>query len=179
MTIHSKRYLSIILVLLLLIISGFSFLLYHVYLEAKSLSKEQFIGQQMLLAKQTSLGIEENIKILIRELELLSKTPAVKEADLESSKIIISEAFEYVKKLNVNDIGLLDSRGKVILPLMAPQLTGKDVSFREYFRKASLLNESIPVYEFITFMGFDAGEKGIIIAMPVFTPGEKHTRGEI
>jgi PAS domain S-box-containing protein len=144
-----------------------------VYREAKSLAKEQFNDRQMLLAKQTSLGIEEDIKILIRELEILSKTPAVKEADLESSKIIISETFEYVKKLNVNDIGLLDSRGKVLLPLMAPQLTGKDVSFREYFRKASLLNESTPVYEFITFMGFDAGEKGIIIAMPIFKPGKK------
>ncbi len=44
----------------------------NAYHEALSLVMEQFKDEQMVVAKQTATDIEENIRFLVRELELLS-----------------------------------------------------------------------------------------------------------
>jgi PAS domain S-box-containing protein len=145
------------------------FFLYHAHNEAILLAKDQFNEQQVLVGKQTALGIEENIRLLARELELLSLTPEIKDFDLPKARNIMNDTFKYVKDFYVNDIGLIDSRGIVRLPLHAPQLTGTDFSFRKYFKEAKKLSASTPTYEFITFKGVEKGLKGIVIAMPIFT----------
>jgi PAS domain S-box-containing protein len=144
---------------------------YHAYKESRMLIEEQFDNQQKSIAKLTALRIEDDIQLLIRELELLSIKPAVKEIDVKKSKEIFNELFIRVENLYVNDVALLDSRGIVKLPLMAPQLSGIDFSFRKYFKKASALRKSVPAYEFIEFKGVDVGKKGIVIAMPLFRSG--------
>jgi PAS domain S-box-containing protein len=144
---------------------------HHAYKESKMLIEKQFDNQQMSITKLTALRIEDDIKLLIKELELLSIKPVVKKIDVGKSRELFKEMFNHVKNLYVNDVAVLDSRGIVRLPLMAPQLTGIDFSFRKYFKKASTLKNSVPTYEFIEFKGVDSGEKGIVIAMPLFLSG--------
>ena len=163
-----KKYILLISILSVLILGGLAVLSYHAYDEATSLVKNQFNEQQSLLARQIATGIEENIKLAVRELELISRRPAIKKMDVKHARGALDQTFHYVKTLHVNDIALIDSKGIVRLPLKAPHLLGKDFSYREYFKSARLLKTAAPTYEFITFKGVDVGQKGIIIAMPVF-----------
>ena len=168
-----QRYFRIIAVVLTLVITGLSLLLYFTYDEAISLVKQQFNEQQTLVARQTAIGVEHNVEMLVRELEVLSRMGPIKSMDLGQSRRIMEQAFEYVKTLYVNDIALIDAKGILRLPLMAPHLEGRDFSYREYYGAASALKKSIPTYEFITFKGVDIGAKGLIIAMPVFPRDEQ------
>ncbi len=163
-----KKYFLIIALLSVAVITVLSFLLYHAYSDAIILVEKQFNEQQMLVARQTALRMEGNIRLLARELELLSETPDIKNFNLPEARKILNRTFDYVKRFFVNDIGLIDSDGIVRLPLNAPQLTGKDFSFRTYFKEAQKLGTSVPTYEFITFRGVEKGMKGIVVAMPIF-----------
>ncbi len=167
------RLLALILVLSILAVTGWSFFLYHSYTTAKSLVKEQFNNHQLLLVKEIAMGIEEDIKLLVRELELLSKSPAAKNLNLKDGRGVMEETFDYVKTLHVNDMALIDSRGIVRIALMSPQLEGSNFSDREYFKRAAALKTLTPVYEFITLKGVDIGGKGVVIAMPFFTADKK------
>ncbi|MBW2565339.1 MAG: PAS domain S-box protein [Deltaproteobacteria bacterium] len=169
MRMRFQRYFKTIAIVFILSITGLSALLYHIYNEAESLVKEQFNEQQMLVARQTAIGIEENIRSLVRELELLSRMSPIRNMNPEKARKIMEQVFEYVEPLYVNDIALIDAKGINRLPLMAPHLEGKDFSYREYFKEASTLKESTPTYQIITFRGVDIGEQGIIIAMPIFS----------
>jgi PAS domain S-box-containing protein len=169
MKLKIKKYFIIIASVSITVLAVLFFFLYHAHNEAILLAKDQFNEQQVLVGKQTALGIEENIRLLARELELLSLTPEIKDFDLPKARNIMNDTFKYVKDFYVNDIGLIDSRGIVRLPLHAPQLTGTDFSFRKYFKEAKKLSASTPTYEFITFKGVEKGLKGIVIAMPIFT----------
>ncbi len=173
MTMTFQRYFRTIAIVFILAITGLSVLLYHTYNKAVSLVKEQSNEQQMLVARQTAIGIEKNIRFLVKELELLSRMTAIKSMNTEEARPTMEQVFEYAKTLHVNDIALIDAKGINRLPLMAPHLKGKDFSHREYFKKASKLEVSSPTYQFITFKGADIGQKGIIIAMPIFIDDEE------
>ncbi len=140
--------------------------------KAISLVKAQYNGQQMLVARQTAAGTEGHMELLARELELLAQTRAVQDMDLSRVKEAFARVFAYVRPLYVNDIGLLDARGILRFNLTAPQIIGKDFSFRSYYKNARKMADSHPSYEFITFKGFDAGRKGIVIALPIFQEGK-------
>ncbi len=148
-----------------------SFLLFHSYLEAVSLLRDQFAGQQMLTTRQTARGIEGSLGQLIREAEILSRMPAIRRLDLVESRKLMEQAFAEVKSFHVNDISRTDAEGIVRLTLNSPNLLGQDFSFRAYFKEVRRRKESVPAFEFLTFRGFRQGERGILISMPVF--GEK------
>ena len=165
------RHYRIIGSLTLAILMATSFLLVHSYMEAVSLLRDQFAGQQMLTIRQTARGIEGSLNQLIREAEYLSRMPAIKVLDLVESRKLMGQAFEEVKSFHVNDISRSDAEGVIRLTLNSPNLLGQDFSFREYFKEVRLRKESVPAFEFLTFRGFRKGEKGILVSMPVF--GEK------
>ena len=146
-------------------------LLFRSYLEAVSLLRDQFAGQQMLTIRQTARGIEGSLGQLIREAEILSRRPAIRRLDLVESLKLMGQAFEEVKSFHVNDISRSDAEGVIRLTLNSPNLVGQDFSFREYFKEVRRRKESVPAFEFLTFRGFRKGEKGILVSMPVF--GEK------
>ncbi len=154
----------------LLAITGLGLFLYYTYDEALSLTKEQFNNQQILVAKQTAVGIEENNKLLVYELEDLSLEPAIKNLNLKESRRIIKKKFDHIQGLHINDVGLLDSKGITIISLKAPQFEGAYFPYREHFRKAKTLKTSTAVFDSITYKEDDKSQEGIIIAMPVFSP---------
>jgi PAS domain S-box-containing protein len=167
-----KSFLIIVLISLVAII-GASLLLYSVRKQSIAHVENMFISQQLLLAKQTSAGIHVTIHTLTRELDLLSRMPAIINMDEEKTYRLLEQNFKYVENEHVNDIAVLDSEGIVRVPLNAPHLRGKDFSFREYFKRARILKTSVPVFELIDFRGVDIGRKGIIIAMPIFNNERK------
>lgn len=165
------RHYKIIGSLTLVTLAVISVLLFHSYLEAVSLLRDQFAGQQMLTIRQTARGIEGRLGHLIREAEILSRMPAIRRLDLVESRKLMGQAFDEVKSFQVNDISRTDAEGIVRLTLNSPNLVGQDFSFRKYFKEVRRRKESVPAFEFLTFRGFRKGEKGILVSMPVF--GEK------
>jgi len=163
-----RSYYAMLCVLLGLSISGILVLSYQAYNQAVSLLKKQFNDQQMLVAVQTAHGIEANIQSLVWQLEALTRMPGITDMDIEKARKSMGLVFEHVKEMVVNDIALVNSRGIVILPLLARDFAGANVSYREYFRQARNLRKQAPVYEYITFQGVEKGKKGIVIAMPFF-----------
>ncbi len=162
------KYFKIIFPLVcLLSIGSLAVLLYYSYNEALSLIKDQYSKQQILVAKQTALGIERNIKLATKELEQMSLDAAIKKFNLRASRTIMA-AFKQLKDLYINDIRILDSRGILRDSLSSPHLVGQDFSGRKYFKTAKLMKTGKTVFEFITFNGTDMGKSGIVIAMPLF-----------
>ena len=149
------------------------FIMSHSYKEAVDVTKKQFNDQQLMLAKQTGLGIEQTMQILIKELEFLSNQQAIKDMDIDKSRSIFEDMYKHVKLHSVNDIALMGSEGIVRFTLNSPHLKDKDFSFREYYQKAKTSQTKSPTYEHIDFKGVDIGQKGILIAMPVFSPEDR------
>ena len=140
------RHYRIIGSLTLAILVATSFLLVRSYVEAVSLLRDQFAGQQMLTIRQTARGIEGSLNQLIREAEILSRMPAIKVLDLVESRKLMGQAFEEVKSFHVNDISRSDAEGVIRLTLNSPNLLGQDFSFREYFKEVRLRKESVPAF---------------------------------
>ncbi len=167
---HRPRdYLSIFVVAPAVALVALAISLVHTYNEAQALARSQLGEQQLQLARQSVVSFGKNIDLLVRELEWLARRPAAIDFDLDAFRTIAEESFGYVKRSYVNDVALIDAGGIVRLPLEAPYLTGRDFSYRGYFKKAAASGRKSPIYELITFKGVDAGERGIAIAMPILS----------
>lgn len=167
---RGNGYLRLVVAAPILALAGLMVALYHTYEEALALAKDQLGTQQLLLARQASVGIRKNMELLVRELEWLASQPATIALDLGEYRATAEDTYRYVSDSYVNDVALVDAQGIVLLPLRAPELTGRDFSYREYFQRAREATAGAPSYELITFKGVNAGEKGIVIAMPVLGP---------
>ena len=146
---------------------------YLTYNEGLSLIKKQFTKQQLLVARQTAVGIEENNNLLLMELGDLTREPAIKNLNIEESRKILNKKLDHIKDLQVNDAGLLDSKGITRISLKAPHFEGANFSYREYFRKAKTLKKSTAVIGSIILKEADRRQEGIIIAIPVFSGDEE------
>ncbi|MBW2466686.1 MAG: response regulator, partial [Deltaproteobacteria bacterium] len=131
--------------------------------------KEQYNEQQSLLAKQTAIGLEENLAIVVRELELLTNMCAVKTFELVDIQEVMAETYYHVQKHHIYDIGYIDSAGIFRAALHTPQLLQRDFSGQSYFKKSAGLAEPAPVFEFINLPGDSGVEKSIVVAMPIFS----------
>ena len=143
---------------------------YRAHNEAvRSLFRQNY-AQQLLVAKQIAQGLEKDIHLLIRELEILSRLPQITALEKTKAENSIRLTYDYVKQFHVVDIAILDAGGIVRVPLIAKKLEGVDFSFRKYFSVALKLHTLTPTYEFLTFKGVDQGQKGFVLALPIFTP---------
>ena len=169
-----KKYYILISSFFILVIVILSFLLYHARQEALALVKEQYNEQQLLLAKQTAIGIEGNFAGVARELGLLANMCAVKSIDLDQVQGALVETFNHVRKNHVADIGFVNAAGIVKATLNNPELLGKDFSKREYFVKAASLVDDKPVFEFIDLTGVRGYEEyGVVIAKPIYSEDDE------
>jgi two-component system cell cycle sensor histidine kinase/response regulator CckA len=164
-----KKYYTLITAFFILVIVALSLLLHHARQEVLVLIKQQYNQQQSLLVKQTAIGIEENFSIVVRELELLTNMCAVKTFDLVDIQDAMAQTYDHVKKHYINDIGFINADGIFKTALNAPQFLGMDFSDRKYFIKAASMNERAPIFELINLPGDEKEEKGVIVAMPIYS----------
>ena len=164
-----RKYYIIITVCFVLVISALSFLLYHARQETLVLLKEQYNEQQALLAKQTAIGLEENLSIVVRELDLLTNMCAVKTFDLADIQGAMTSTYKYASRHNIYDIWYIDPAGIFRAALNTRQFLQQDFSNHDYFRRSVVLNDHQPVFEFIDLPGDGNAEKGIAVAMPIYS----------
>jgi two-component system cell cycle sensor histidine kinase/response regulator CckA len=164
-----KKYYTLITAFFILVIIVLSLLLYHARQEVLILIKEQYNEQQNLLAKQTAIGIEENFAIVVRELDQLTNMCAVKTFDIVDIQDAMAQTYDHVQKHYINDIGFVDVDGIFKAVLNTPQFLEMDLSDRKYFKRAAILKERAPIFEFINLPGDEMKEKGIVVSMPIFS----------
>lgn len=140
----------------------------HSYQQTVILVKKQILAQQAIACRQVAGSVEDNIGTMVDELHTLSRSPALRKFDLDRARRDMEHSFLHVKDLFVNDIAFLDAQGVLTTSLNSPQLVGKDFSWREYYGEVRARATAIPAFELITFKGINKGEKGVLVAMPVF-----------
>ena len=147
-----------------------SLLLYYIYIQTLAVIKEQFNNQQLLVAKQTAVGIEKTINSAVSVLSELTQEPSLQITTAQENRKIIRDKLNYVKDLNINDAGLLDGKGIIIISLSAPHFEGAYFLYRDYFQKIRAQKSNAPLLEFINLKQGEKEQKAIVAMMPVLYP---------
>ena len=144
-------------------------LLFRTYNATLLVVKDQFTAQQLLVAQQTAVGIEKTISMSVKELHELSQEKAIINNDIRGSRKAIRSKFEHLKYFNINDAGLLDTKGIITLSIIAPHFEGAYFLYREFFKKIRALKTSTVLFETITLKVDEKEQKALIVAMPLFS----------
>ncbi|MEE8185223.1 MAG: HD domain-containing phosphohydrolase [Thermodesulfobacteriota bacterium] len=130
---------------------------------------DEFNQRQLVLAKEMTSGIKLYFESLAKDIRALGMISEVQRLDEVSTRREIQRRFNEVEPLGVNDIGVLDANGVVRYTVMAPQIEGSDFSWRRYYQKAKKMTHSDTyIIEFIEFKGIKVGQRGILLAVPMF-----------
>jgi PAS domain S-box-containing protein len=150
-------------------------LLFRTYNATLLVVKDQFTAQQLLVAQQTAVGMEKTITMSVKELHELSKENAIITSDIKESRKAIRKKFEHMKYFNINDAGLLDTKGIIKVSISAPHFEGAYFLYRELFKKIRGLKTPTVLFETITLKVAEKEQKALIVAMPLFSPDAEFT----
>jgi PAS domain S-box-containing protein len=158
-----------ILLLSFCLVALFLFLGYQSYRKTASATLEEFNQRQHVLARETANGIEMYLESLAGSLCVLGRNHAVQRLDEGKTRQAMQHLFTEMKPLGVNDIGVLRADGVLKFNVTAPQIEGVDFSWRKYYQEvgSDSFNSRYAV-EFIEFKGADAGERGVLLAVPMY-----------
>jgi len=131
---------------------------------------DEFNHRQLVMAREAANGIEMYFNFIGGVSKSLAREVGEVHLDEMASRKIIGYEMIEMESLGVDDIAILDADGVVRYNVNAPQIEGKNFSWRKYFQKAKDLNPAFNGFlaEFIEFKGVDAGKQGMLIAAPIF-----------
>jgi two-component system sensor histidine kinase UhpB len=130
---------------------------------------DEFNQRQLVLARGAAGGIELYFETLAGDVRALGRRPEVQHLDEAPTRREIQHTFDELEPLGVNDVGVLDANGVLRYNAVAPQIEGDDFSWRRYYQEAKRLTSSDTyIIEFIEFKGVEAGQKGVLVAVPLF-----------
>ncbi len=156
---------ALILVVVILVVGNQSFK------ASEETTLTEFNHRQLVMAKEATGGIELYFETLTRAMKAIGRSPGVTRFDEPTIRRILAFELQELGWLGVNDIGVMDAKGVVRYNAVAHQLEGVDFSWRSYFQEAKkLTSDNTYIVEFIEFKGVEAGQRGIIIAVPMFGP---------
>ncbi len=176
-----KKYLKrpwIIILTAFLLVAAVLVLGYQSFKATQKASFDEFNQRQLVLAREAAHGIGLYFEILASNMRDLARHPTVQQFDETSTRQEIQDMLYELEPWGVNDIAVLDANGVVIYNAVAHQLEGVDFSWRKYYQEAREMTSSGNyVIEFIEFKGVEAGQKGVLLAVPMFetVAGENHS----
>ncbi|MCP4540201.1 MAG: PAS domain S-box protein [Chloroflexi bacterium] len=130
---------------------------------------DEFNQRQLVLAKEATGGIELYFENLAGDMRALARLPEIQHLDETPTRREIQYMFHELEQWDVNDIGILDADGILKYNVTAPQIEGVDFSWRAYYQQVKEMTSSDTyVIEFIEFKGVDVGQKGVLVAVPMF-----------
>jgi signal transduction histidine kinase len=130
---------------------------------------DEFNQRQLVLAREAASGIELYFETLAGNLRALGRIPKVQHLDEAPTRREIEHTFKQLEPFGVNDVGVLDADGVLRYNVAAPQIEGTDFSWRRYYQEAKGMTSSDTyVAEFIEFKGVEAGQKGVLVAIPLY-----------
>jgi len=131
----------------------------------------QFSERELVLARAAGAGIDVYFETIARDVGSLRHGPHSLTSQEREMRGCLDRVYRQLKPLGVNDVAMLDANGVVKYTFGAPQIEGKDFSWRRYYQQAREATSSDTYFlEFIEFKGVEAGEKGVLLAVPLFDP---------
>ncbi|NOY61404.1 MAG: PAS domain S-box protein [Calditrichaeota bacterium] len=167
MNILSRRNFWIPIFSIIAVLVGLSYLLLYTYNEAKELVEKEFYKQQLLLAKQTVVGIEDNIHSLFQETTELAEREAIRNFDRKNSNRIFTGKFDHVKGSHVSDILVVNAQGKIWLSYPDPISDSNPQWIQDYFPIIQNSDYSKSIHDFV-FTPRGKKEKRFAIFSPIF-----------
>ena len=139
----------------------------------------EFNQRQLVLANEAAGGFEMYFRHLAEHMWALARKPKVQHLDEIPTRQEMQDTYYELEPWGVNDIAVVDASGMVRYNVMAPQIEGTDFSWRQYFLEAKRMTSSDTyIVEFIEFKGVEAGQKGVLLAVPMFEPAIAKTPGQ-
>jgi signal transduction histidine kinase len=130
---------------------------------------DEFNQRQLVLATEATSGIELYFETLAGSMRALGRIAEVQHLVEAPTRRELQHRFEELEPLGVNDIGVLDADGRLRYNAAAPEIEGVDFSWREYYQEAKELGSTDSyIIEFIEFKGVEAGQEGVLVAVPMF-----------
>ncbi len=159
---------SIILIALLLVVV--ILILGNQWFEAAEKAVfEEFNQRQLVLATEATRGIELYFETLAGGMRALGRIGGVQHLDEAPTRQALGRRFEELEPLGVNDIGVLDADGLLRYDVAGPEIEGVAFSWRRYYQEAKEIDSTDSyIIEFIEFKGVEAGQKGVLVAVPMF-----------
>ena len=143
----------------------------HSFKTTEKASFDEFNQRQLVLAREAASGIEIYFDHLAGAARTLGRIPEVQQFDEAQTRRELRRRFDELEPLGVNDIGVLDASGVLRYNVAAPQIEDTDFSWRTYYQEAKgLASSDTHIVEFIEFKGVEAGQRGVIVAVPMFQP---------
>ncbi len=137
---------------------------------------EEFNRRQLIMAKEATSAIEQYFETLSDSLTTLGMLPDIYLFKELNARHLLELEFNTLKRTGINDIAILDSKGFLKYNITAPQIEGKDFSWRKYFIEAKEMEpDNTYIIQFIEFMGVQAGQTGVLIAVPMFENKLNHS----
>ena len=136
---------------------------------AKEAAFDEFNQRQLVLAAEATNGIDLYFETLAGDMQALGRRPEVQHLDEAQTRQEMQFAFDKLVSLGVNDVAVMDADGIIRFNVAASQLEGVDFSWRRYYQEAKeRVSDDDYIIEFIEFQGVEAGEKGVLVAVPMF-----------
>ena len=167
------RVLSIAIFVVVIFILGLG---YYAYKNTEKSTFFQFNRRQLITARRVCDGIKGCFKHLTGELKTLGKMLEMRDLDGPLKNRLILNLFDELEPWGINNIQILDRNGIVEFNMAVPQLEGADFSREGYFKKAKEMaydpdSNGRFITRLIEFTGIESGQKGILVAMPLFKTG--------
>jgi hypothetical protein len=130
---------------------------------------EEFNQLQLVLAQEATGGVELYFEVLAEAMKSLREHPEVQRFDETATRREIQHEFDELQALGVTDIGVLNADGVLRYNVAAPEIEGLDFSWRQYYQETKTRTaDDTYIVEFIEFQGVDAGQLGVLVAVPMF-----------
>jgi signal transduction histidine kinase len=130
---------------------------------------DEFNQRQLVLARGAASGIELYFETLAGDLRALGRMPEVQHLEEALTRREIQHTFDKLEPLGVNDVGVLDADGLLRYNATAPQIEGQDFSWRRYYQETQqMASAESYVIEFVEFRGAEAGQTGVLVAVPMY-----------
>jgi len=166
----------IVLVTLLLVVVVL-ILGYQSFKATEKAAFDEFNQRQLVLGREAASVVALYFENLAGDMRALARLPEIQRLDEAPTRRDLQYMFYELEPWGVNDIAVLDADGVVRYNVKAPELEGVDFSWRKYYQEAKEMTSSDAyIIEFIEFKGVEAGQKGVLIAAPMFetTADENH-----
>lgn len=138
----------------------------------------EFNQRQLLIVNQTVAGMKNYIDILVNSLRSIAQSQTFYPIDDPMTRLVVEHEFVELQEMGISDLGIIDADGILRCASKAAHLVGTDFSWRKYFQRAKA-NASAENFHLkyrlnlIEFMGVDAGEKGLLLCVPIACRAEK------
>ena len=154
---------TFLLVIVILIVG------YQTFKATEMATFDEFNQRQFIIAREATGAIELYIETLARAMKALSRVPGVRSFDEVTTREVLALEIRDLERLGVNDIGVLDANGILRYNATANEIEGEDFSWRKYYKELKEIPSGDSyIVQFIEFKGVDAGQKGILVAIPMF-----------